>query len=115
VNKLTPKYTPILPTLLLVTPSHAQGCSLQEILSKLEVSLEEFESLPASVVDAETMSEAEWRAYNELHRRRRSQYAAAAACARSLRCFCQDRPSFSTIPNQRIGRMKTSYWELFDF
>ena len=36
-----------------MTPSHAQGCSLQEILSKLEISLEEFESLsePAPVED----------------------------------------------------------------
>ena len=56
-----------------------QGCSLQKILSKLEISLEQFESLPASVVDAETMSEAEWSAYNGLRRRRRSQHAAAAA------------------------------------
>ena|ERR1019366_7431599 len=60
VNNVTPKYTPILPRLLLVTPSHAQGCSLQEILFKLEISLEEFESLPAPEADAKSMSEAKW-------------------------------------------------------
>lgn len=74
MNILTPKYTPIMPSLLLVIPSHVQGCSLQKILSKLEISLEQFESLPASVVDAEAMSEAEWRAYNGLRRRRRSRH-----------------------------------------
>ena len=37
-----------------MTPSHAEGCSVQEILTKLELSLEEFESLPASVAGAGT-------------------------------------------------------------
>jgi transcriptional regulator of met regulon len=55
---------------------------VQEILSKLEICLEEFKSIPASVLDAESMSEGESRAYNDLRRRGRSEHAAAAAMHR---------------------------------